>query len=72
MSTKHVRKAADLARFGCSLKITCMACGAANTMSGTEVARRCGAAASLDRLRARFKCKRCRLSVAKLTILPPV
>ena len=72
MSTKHVRTPADLARFGCSLKITCMACGAANTMSATEVARRCGASASLDRLTARFKCKRCRLNVAKLVVLPPV
>jgi hypothetical protein len=72
MSTKHVRTPADLVRFRCSLKVECTACGAANTMSGTEVARRCGASASLDRLRTRFKCKRCRMQVAKLVVLPPV
>jgi len=72
MSTKHVRTPADLARFGCSLKITCMACGAANTMSAVEVVTRCGANASLDKLRTRFKCRRCRMNVAKLVVLPPV
>jgi len=72
MSTKHVRTPADLVRFGCSLKIICMACGAASTMSGAEVAQHCGTSASLDRLTARFKCKRCRLNVAKLTVLSPL
>jgi hypothetical protein len=41
-------------------------------MCGTDVARRCGASASLDRLRTRFKCKRCRMQVAKLIVLPPL
>jgi hypothetical protein len=49
-----------------------MACGAASTMTGTEVAQRCGASTSLDGLTARFKCRRRRLNVAKLTVLPPV
>lgn len=72
MSYKHVGTAADLVRFGCSLKVECTACGAANTMSGVEVAKRCGANVSLDRVRTRFKCRRCRMNVAKVTVLPPV
>lgn len=32
MSTKHIRTAADLVRFGASLKIDCVNCGASRTM----------------------------------------
>ena len=71
MSTKHVRNAADLVRFGCSLKVECTACGAAHTMTGAEVHRVHGSA-SLDHLRPRLKCRRCRLKVARVTVLPPV
>jgi hypothetical protein len=34
MSTKHIETAADLVRFGASTKVDC---GAARTLSGTEV-----------------------------------
>ena len=78
MSTKHVRTAADLVRFGCSLKVEskmnagqCMACGAAHTMTGVEVHRLHGSA-SLELLRPRLKCRRCRLKVAKIAVLSPV
>ena len=72
MSTKHVRTPADLARFGWSLKITCMACGAANTLRAVEAVKRCGASASLNRLHSRLKCDRCGAKAAKLAVLPPV
>ena len=42
MSFKHVGTAADLVRFGASLRIECTACAAANTLSATEVVRPCG------------------------------
>jgi hypothetical protein len=71
MSTKHVRTAADLVRFGCSLKVECTACGAAQTLTGVEVHRLHGSA-SLELLRPRLKCKRRRLKVAKIAVLPPV
>ena len=71
MSYKHVGTAADLVRFRCSLKVECTACGAAHTMTGIEVHRVHGSA-SLDHLRPRLKCRRCRLKVARLTVLPPV
>jgi hypothetical protein len=53
MYTKHVRTAADLVRFGCSLKVECTACGAAQ-MTGIEVARIHPSNASLDLLRPRL------------------
>jgi hypothetical protein len=42
MSFKHVGTAADLVRFGASLRIECAHCAAANTLSAAEVVRRCG------------------------------
>jgi hypothetical protein len=70
MSTKHVRTAADLARFNCGLKVECSGCGNSRTMDGFEAAAALGigplAAAS-----ARLKCSRCKLREARLTILPP-
>ena len=71
MSTKHVRTTADLVRFRCSLKVECTACGAAQTLTGIEVHRVHGSA-SLELLRPRLKCRRCRLKVAKIAVLPPV
>ena len=71
MSTKHVRTAADLVRFGCSLKVECMACGAAHTITGIEVHRVHGSA-SLEHLRPRLKCRRCRMKAARVTVLPPI
>ena len=54
MSTKHVDPAADLVRYGCSLKVECTGCGAARTMSGVEVVRRCGPR-DLQDIRSRAK-----------------
>jgi len=71
MSTKHVRNAADLLRFRCSLKVECTACGAAHTLTGPEVHRLHGSA-SLELLRPRLKCRRCRLKAAKIAVLPPI
>jgi len=71
MSYKHVGTAADLVRFRCSLKIDCMACGAAHTMTGIEVHRVHGKA-SLELLRLGLKCRRCKMKAAKITVLPPL
>ena len=42
MSTKHVRSAADLARFKCALKIECAGCGNSTTLDGFDVAKAYG------------------------------
>ena len=42
MFTKHVRTAADLARFKCGLKIECGGCGNSRTLDGIEVAKTYG------------------------------
>ena len=71
MSYKHVGTAADLVRFGCSLKVECTACGAAHTMTGAEVHRVHGSA-SLEHLRPRLKCRRCGKKKARLAMLGPL
>ena len=43
MSTKHIRTAADLVRFGASVRIECGNCGSARTLSGVESMNLCGA-----------------------------
>jgi hypothetical protein len=70
VSTKHVRNASDLIRFGCSLKVECTHCGAERRMMAEEVARVHGNA-SLDLLSPRLKCRRCRKKVAKISVLSP-
>lgn len=47
----------------------CTACDAARTMSGVEVMQFHGNA-TLERLRPRLKCRRCKRKAAKLTVLP--
>ena len=42
MSTKHIRTAADLVRFGASVRIECGNCGSARTLSGVESMNLCG------------------------------
>ena len=71
MSYKHVGTAADLVRFGCSLRVECDACAAAHTLTAVEVATRCGTG-NLERIRRRFKCQRCGKNAATLVVLPPV
>jgi hypothetical protein len=70
MSTKHVRSAADLARFRCGLKIECGDCGYSRTMDGIEVARAWGTK-PLAQLLQRMKCSRCGAKEAQLTVLSP-
>jgi len=70
MSTKHVRTAADVVRFGCSVKISCGDCGAARTMSGIELVRACGGG-SLEAARRRLKCARCGKKAARVAVLSP-
>jgi hypothetical protein len=70
MSTKHVDTAADLVRFGCSLKIMCAHCGAARTMRGVEVVSRCGAG-DLAAIRARLRCTKCCRKAARIAVLSP-
>ena len=57
MSFKHVGTAADLVRFGCSLRIECNRCVATNTMSAIEVVTRCGPG-DIEAIRRRLKCAR--------------
>lgn len=71
MSTKRIDTAADLAQYGCSLKVECGDCGAARTMSAVEVVKKCGPG-DLARLRTRLKCERCGMKEAKLVVLPPL
>jgi hypothetical protein len=54
MSYKHVGTAGDLVRFGCSLRIECTHCAAANTLTGAEVVRRCGPG-DIEAIRRRLK-----------------
>ena len=70
MSTKHVRSAADLARFRCGLKIECGGCGYSRTMDGIVVAKVCGTK-PFAVLRERMKCSRCGEKDAQLTVLSP-
>jgi hypothetical protein len=71
MSTKHIRTAADLVRFGASLKIDCGGCGAARTMTGTEVVKALGRR-GLHGAEQRLTCSRCGARQAWLTIVPPL
>ena len=70
MSTKHVRNAADLVRFGAGLKIDCGECGAARTLDGFE-AFKIGGMKPLSNLARRLRCKRCGSKEARLTVLSP-
>jgi hypothetical protein len=70
MSTKHVRTVADLARFGCGLKIECGACGNSRTMDGFEVAKALGTG-QLAYIARRLKCSRCGAKESKMVVLSP-
>lgn len=70
MSTKHIDTAADLVRFGASVKIDCRECGSARTLTGPDLVKRCGAG-PLASARAKLRGGRCGAKKARLTILPP-
>lgn len=71
MSTKHIDTAADLVRFGASVKIECGSCGASRTLDGPGMVAASGTG-SLKAIEPRLKCSRCGAKEAWLTILPPV
>jgi hypothetical protein len=68
MSTKHVRTAADLVRFGSGLRVDCGTCGAYRTMDGFEVARTAGTG-SLAAIARRMRCSRCGAKDAQFALL---
>lgn len=70
MSTKHVRTAADVVRFGAGLRIECGSCGNSRTLDGFEVAKTCGTA-EFRKFIPRLKCTRCGEKEARLTVLSP-
>lgn len=70
MSTKHVRSAADIARFKCRLKIECVGCGNSRKMDGIEVAKASGTK-PFAQIRQRMICSRCGAKEARLTVLSP-
>lgn len=59
MSTKHVRNAADMSRFGVFLKVTCSKCHHSQTLDSMEVANAIGTKAPLYKLEPRLKCMLC-------------
>ena len=71
MSTKHIRTTADLCRFRASVRIECGACGAARTLSGTQMVQACGPG-SLGAAQGRLKCARCGAKAARVAVLPPL
>jgi hypothetical protein len=71
MSTKHIRTAADLVRFGAGLKIECLNCGSARTLTGTEMVAFCGNGSLAD-ASIRLKCQRCGRKGPRLVVLPPL
>jgi hypothetical protein len=70
MSTKHVRSAADLARFKCALRIECGSCGNSTTVNGFDVAKAYGTR-PFSEIKPRMRCSRCGAKEALLTILSP-
>ena len=70
MSTKHIRNAADLARFNAGLRIECVSCGNCTTMDGFTAAKAFGTG-SLSAVAPRLKCSRCGAKEAKLSVLSP-
>ncbi len=72
MSTKHVRTVGDLVRFGCGLKVDCLACGGGSTFATGLDAAKAGVKGDLSALAGKLKCSRCGAKEARLTVLPPV
>ena len=53
------------------MRIDCLECGAATTLTAIEAAKR-GGARSLCELEARLRCSRCGAKKAKLMVLQPL
>lgn len=71
MSTKHVRTTGDLIRFDCALKVDCTYCHSSRTLSANAAVKGLGLV-DLRKVAPRFRCIRCGMKLAKLTVLPPV
>jgi DNA-directed RNA polymerase subunit M/transcription elongation factor TFIIS len=71
MSTKHINTGADLVKLGASVKVECRSCGAAKSLSGTEMVEACGAG-NLKAIERRLVCSKCGAKEASITILPPI
>ena len=71
MSTKHVRTTGDLVRFNCALKVECTFCHSAHTLTALAAVDRLGVV-NMRGLSARFRCSRCGMKQAKVSVLPPV
>lgn len=71
MSFKRIETIGDLVRFGCSLRIDCGHCHAANTLS-TRDAMMIGSRLTLEKLKKRLKCSRCGRKEASLVVLDPL
>lgn len=72
MSTKHNRTVADLVRFGCGLKVDCLACGGGKTFADGVDAAKAGVNGELCKLAGKLRCSRCGAKEARWTVLPPI
>jgi hypothetical protein len=70
MSTKHVRTTGDLARFGCVLKVDCCHCGSSRTLSANGAVKGLGLV-PIKGTAKRFRCIRCGMKKARVSVLPP-
>jgi hypothetical protein len=69
MSKKHVRKIADLARFGCGLRIECGSWANSRTLDGFGAG--AGDRGSLDYISRRLKCSRYGEKQSKMRVVSP-
>lgn len=71
MSAKHIRVLGDLVRFKASVRLDCLNCASARTMTGPEAVTAFGSC-SLEAAEGRLRCSRCGSRSGRLTVLPPV
>jgi hypothetical protein len=71
MSTKHVRTTGDLSRFGCALKVDCCHCGSSRTLSASTAVKGLGMV-PIRGTAKRFRCVRCGMKQARVSVLPPL
>lgn len=69
MSTKHVRTAGDLVRFGVGLQVQCKGCGRSESYAAWDVARVFGSA-TLASIAKRLRCEQCGAKKARLIVDP--
>lgn len=71
MSAKHIRVMGDLVRFKASVRLDCLDCASARTLSGPEAVTAFGSC-PLDVAERRMRCSRCGSRAGRLTVLPPL